>query len=256
VPGRTKYEVWRSTAEDGEYTLVGTTSYTYYKNTGLTPFVTYYYKIRVYRLVSNQKVYGGGFSPVASATPILGDVANVIAASYSSSSVKVSWSAVYGASGYEVWRSDTADGEYTLIKSTTYKYYTNSYLEPNRTYHYKVVAYRTVGSARIYSAVCAPVSAAPYLGPVTNAKAARYSTTKIKLTWSAVSGRTGYEIYRSEAPDGEFVSIGTTTYTYYYSAGLTTGVPYYYKIRAYKTVNGVRYYSEELAGVTAVSATP
>jgi hypothetical protein len=33
-------------------------------------------------------------------------------------------------------------------------------------------------------------------------------------------------------------------------------VPYYYKIRAYKTVNGVRYYSEELKDVAAVFATP
>jgi fibronectin type 3 domain-containing protein len=253
VPGRTKYEVWRA-QEGGEYTLVKTTTSTYWKDTTRTPFVTYCYYIRVYRSVSGQKVYASSASPTVSAVPILADVTGVNAAG-SSTGITVKWSSVSGASGYEVWRSDTADGEYMRIKSTPSKSYTDKDVVPNRTYYYKVQAYRAVNGVRYCSAPTI-VSAAAYLGPVTNAKAVRSSSTKIKLTWSAVSGRTGYEIYRSEAPDGEFVSIGTTTRTSYYSSGLTTGTPYYYKIRAYKAVNGVRYYSEELASVTAVSATP
>lgn len=98
-----------------------------------------------------------------------------------------------------------------------------------------------------------PVFATPYFGSVTNLAAVRYSATKIKLTWTAVSGRTEYEIYRSTAPDGEFALIGSASYTYFYSGSLTTRTTYYYMIRAYRTVNGVRYYS---GYSTVVSAMP
>jgi fibronectin type 3 domain-containing protein len=214
VPGRTKYEVWRADSPGGTPVLVKTTTSTYYKDTTRTPFVTYYYFIKVYRSVSGSKVYAGSASPTVSATPTLGNVANVRAAVSSASSVKVSWSAVTGASGYEVWRCDTTDGAYTLVKSTSGKSYTDKNLIPNKTYYYQVVAYRKVGTVHVCSTPCSPVSAMPYLGPVTNAAAVRSSATAIKLTWSAVSGRTGYEIYRSTSLTG-VCTDGTATGTSY-----------------------------------------
>jgi hypothetical protein len=89
---------------------------------------------------------------------------------------------------------------------------------------------------------------------VTNPKAVRSSSTKIKISWSAVSGRTGYEIWRSTTPDpAGFTLLKSTTSTSYTNSGLTTGVTYYYKIRAYRTVNNTRYYS---AFTSVVSAKP
>ena len=97
-----------------------------------------------------------------------------------------------------------------------------------------------------YSAYASVVSATPYFGSVTNPKAVVSSTTKIKLTWSAVAGRTGYEIYRSTSPDGEFALLKSTTSTSFTDTNLTTGVTYYYRIVAYRTVNGVKYRSNEV----------
>ena len=253
VPGRTKYEVWRSTTPTGGFGLIKSTTSTYYKDTTCTPFVTYYYQIRVYRTVSGQKVYGSSTSPTASATPILGNVTGVGAAMSSPSSNKVSWASVTGASGYEVWRSTTADSGYVLVKSTSSRSYTDSNLIPNTTYYYQVRAYRKVGGSPVPSALSAPVSATPYFRSVLNPKAVRSSATKIKLTWSAVSGRTGYEVYRSTLPDSGFVLIKSTTSTSFTDSGLTTGVTYYYKICAYRTVNGVKYRSTDSV---IVSATP
>ncbi len=118
----------------------------------------------VYRVVGGQKVYSGGPSPVATAMTVLTDVTGVSAAVSSASSVKVSWRPVYGASGYEVWRCDTIDGAYTLVKSTTGRRYTDKNLTPNQTYYYKVVAYRQVGGERVRSAYSEPQSATPVLG--------------------------------------------------------------------------------------------
>ena len=252
VPGRTKYEVWRSTSPDSRFALIKSTTSTSFKDTTLTPFVTYYYQIRVYRTVSGQKVYSASVSPTASATPILNNVTGVKAAMSSPSSNKVSWASVTGASGYEVWRSTSADSGYVLVKSTSGRSYTDNNLIPNTTYYYQVRAYRKVGTSPVPSAFCAPVSATPYFGSVTNPKAVRSSTTKIKLTWSAVSGRTGYEIYRSTSPNSGFVLLKSTTSTSFTDSNLTTGVTYYYKIVAYRTVNGVKCRSTE----SVVSATP
>jgi len=250
VAGRSRYEVWRS-EDDGAYTRIGTTTKTYYYSANLTPFKTYRYYIRVYRTVSRQNIYASEASPIAAVVPVLKDVANVKVAISKVTSIKLTWSSVSGASGYEVLRWDEARGEYVLLGATTRTYYYNSKLIPNQAYNYQVRAYCKVGIARVYSAPCNPVTAMPVFGSVTNPKAVRYNSTKIKLTWSAVSGRSGYEIYRATSIDGNYELIGSTTRTYYYNSRLTTGTPYYYKIRAYVIVNGIRQYSDYSAVVTA-----
>ena len=46
VSGATKYEIWRATSKDGEYTKAYTTTKTSYTNTGAVSGTTYYYKVR------------------------------------------------------------------------------------------------------------------------------------------------------------------------------------------------------------------
>ena len=252
VAGRTKYEVWRSTSPTGGFVRIKSTSSTSYKDTSCTPFVMYYYQIRVYRTVSSKPVYSASASATVSAKPILGNVTGVKAAVSSPSSVKLSWSSVSGCSGYEIRRSTVAGSSYTVVKTVTGKSYTDSNLTPNITYYYQVVAYRKAGSGKVYSTPCAPVSAKPVFGSVTNPKAVRSSAGKIKLTWSAVSRRKGYVIYRSTNPDSGFVKIKLTTSTSFTDSGLTVGVTYYYKIQAYLKVGSSDYYSGSSAVVSAV----
>jgi len=77
----------------------------------------------------------------------------------------------------------------------------------------------------------------------TNLKAVKATTTSIKLTWTAVSGATGYYIYRSNSSSGPYTKIkaltGSNTFT---NTGLITkGMTYYYKVQAYKTVGANLY---------------
>ncbi|MFT3950988.1 MAG: leucine-rich repeat protein [Oscillospiraceae bacterium] len=67
---------------------------------------------------------------------------------------------------------------------------------------------------------------------------------KATVKWTKVSGATGYELYRSTSSAGTYTKIKTTTTTSYTNTGLTKGKTYYYKIRTYQTVGGVKYYSE------------
>ncbi len=80
-----------------------------------------------------------------------------------------------------------------------------------------------------------PVPAKP--GSVSVAK---YSRTKVKLSWNKVAGASGYRIYRSKSKTSGFSNIKTITSgsKLTHIKKTTRNVKYYYKIRAYKTVNG------------------
>jgi len=98
---------------------------------------------------------------VASAKPVPAVPGSFAVARYSSTSIKASWVAVSGASGYEVFRSTSLSGTYTLIKTTTAISYINTRLTTGRTYYFKVRAYRLVGATKIYGAFTAVKSAIP-----------------------------------------------------------------------------------------------
>lgn len=69
---------------------------------------------------------------------------------------------------------------------------------------------------------------------------------KARITWKKVRNVNGYEIYRSTKKSGKYKKIktikkgSTTSYT---NSKLKNRRQYYYKIRAYKVVNGQKYYS-------------
>ncbi|MCD7840157.1 MAG: fibronectin type III domain-containing protein [Erysipelotrichaceae bacterium] len=85
-------------------------------------------------------------------------------------------------------------------------------------------------------------------------------SSELKLSWDKINGATGYEIYRSTSENGTYTKIATTTSTSYSDKSLTSGKTYYYKVRAYKTVNNTKAYSDYSTIVskkvlTAMSAT-
>ncbi len=257
VSGRSGYEIWRSASPNSGFALIKSTKSTSYKNTKLTPSVTgkpvtYYYKVRAYRTVSGKRVYSA-FTAVTSASPAFADVASAAAAATSPTTVKVSWGKVSGRSGYEIWRSTSPDNGFALIKSTKSTYYKNTKRTPFTTYYYKVRAYVKVGSKKVYSAFTTAASARPTFANVSGVSAVRSSATKIKISWSKVSGCSGYEVWRSTASDGAYTLVKSTTSRSYTNTKLITGTAYYYKVRAYVKVNGVRIYS---AYSGPVSATP
>ncbi|MBT2733646.1 fibronectin type III domain-containing protein [Bacillus sp. ISL-7] len=251
VSGASGYEVSRATSSTGTYSVVGnTTTATSLTNTGLSTNKVYYYKIRAYRMVGTTKVYGG-YTTVVSAKPIPSVPTNFKAASASYSSIKTSWTAVSGASGYEVYRATSSTGTYSLVgKTTTATSFTNTGLSTNKLYYYKIKAYRMVGTTKVYSGYTTVVSAKPIPAVPTNFKAARYSSTSIKTTWSAVTGASGYEVFRATSSTGTYSLVKNTTSLYFTNTGLTTGRTYYYKARSYKLVGTVKVYS----GWTAVSS--
>ena len=78
-------------------------------------------------------------------------------------------------------------------------------------------------------------------------KVASYSYNKIKLTWEPLSGVDGYQIYRATSKIGTYTKVTTITdptRSTYINGSRTCGKTYYYKIRAYKKMNGKTVYSK------------
>ncbi|MFT3952468.1 MAG: hypothetical protein QM689_11100 [Oscillospiraceae bacterium] len=69
-------------------------------------------------------------------------------------------------------------------------------------------------------------------------------TKKATVKFTKVSGASGYEIYRTAAKGGKYTKVKTTTSTSFTNTSLTKGKTYYYKVRTYQTVSGVKYYSK------------
>lgn len=70
---------------------------------------------------------------------------------------------------------------------------------------------------------------------------------KASLTWKKVSEADGYQIMRSTKKSSGFKTVKTVTSKNtikYTDSGLSKGKTYYYKIRAYKKLNGVKYYGK------------
>lgn len=242
------YQVYRATSKNGTYSLrktVESGSTLSYTNTKLTTGKTYYYKVRAYKIVDGKKVYSE-FSKVVSAKPIPATPI-VTATSKSYNSNRVKWSKVTGASGYQVYRATSKNGTYSLRKTVTsgsMLNYTNTGLTTGKTYYYKVRAYRTVNGKRVYGQFSEIVSAKPI--PATPVVTLTSKSKKVTVKWSKVTGASGYQVYRATSENGTYslkktVTSGSTlSYT---NTGLTTGKSYYYKVRAYKIVNGKKIYS-------------
>ena len=167
--------------------------------------------------------------------------------SNSYNSNKLSWNKVTGSSGYEVLRATSKTGTYKSVKTITSGStvsYTDKSLATGTTYYYKVRAYRTVDKKKVYSSYSSVVSAKPVLK--TPSVKLTSGSKKATIKWEKISGARGYEVYRATSKSGKYSKIKTITKNStvsYVNSSLTKNKTYYYKVRAYRTVNGKKIYS-------------
>lgn len=164
-------------------------------------------------------------------------------------SVKLTWQKAGRADGYVIYRAAGKNGTYKAIK-TIKKSATLSYkdtgLTTGKTYYYKVRAYRTVNSKKVYGKYSAVKKgkakpSKPKLSSITSV-----SSSKVKVRWKKVSKADGYVVYRSTSKKGTYKAVKTVksnSKLQIADKGLKKGTTYYYKVRAYKVVNGKKVYS-------------
>lgn len=77
------------------------------------------------------------------------------------------------------------------------------------------------------------------------------NSKNIQITWNAVSGATGYEVYRSENQSFSSAPVYYSAINKYCDTTVEEGKTYYYKVAAYKNYTGDTTYSKDSAVVSA-----
>ena len=229
VAGAANYQVLRNGTD---VALPLTNSFV---DSGLTNGVTYTYTLKAVS-GSHSSLVSAAVSavPMASSANTLATPTNVVAVA-GDASVGLSWSAVAGATSYEVRRGGL------LISTVSQTTYADSGLTNGVTYTYTVTAKNAAATSAASSVVAAtPMVAAP-ASPT--GLAATAGDARVSLAWNAVATATSYSVLRNG------VAIGTTASTTFIDLTAINGTTYSYAVIA---INA----GGSSAASLAVSATP
>lgn len=164
--------------------------------------------------------------------------------SQSSSAIKLKWNKVTGATGYGVYKYNESTKKWELVKTTTETSYAVKNLKAATTYKFKIKAYKTVGSTKIWGQATSSFSATTEPAKPTNIKVTAASSSAIKLSWSKVSGATGYRVYKYNTSTKKWEAIKTTTSASYKVENLKAGTKYKFRIKAYMKIGDKAYWSD------------
>ena len=145
--------------------------------------------------------------------------------------IAISWDSVAGADKYYIYRyTSNSSGSAMSLGSTTSTSYNDTSATPGVTYYYWVKAYQNSGS--IYSGYSSCDTGYRKLSVPTGFSSSA-TTSGATISWSAVSGATGYVIYRSTSSSGSSLTqVGTSTKTTYTDSTGSAGRDYYYWVAA------------------------
>lgn len=158
-------------------------------------------------------------------------------------SIKATWKAAPGASGYYVKYKKSTSSAYSGYKDAGSRlYYEKTGLSAGAKYYFRVYPYVQVGGEKyiMNATECYRTSSGAYtLKKTSISKASKASSKYVKLSWKNINGESGYQIARSKYKSKSFTVMKTVSAKYSSAKIKTTKEKtYYYKVRAYRTVNG------------------
>ena len=229
--------------------------YIYYRNVQLDVGKTYYYKVRSFGLQTGtefsteddtNRIYSA-FSEVKymPSAVVLGDIYSA-----ATDKVRLNWTEVKGAHGYQIWRLDEKDGEYKIVKTLGDKdnvltdnqgattAYSNVGLEAGKTYLYKIRAFMIPGNGtKVFGAYSDEFTVA-VMPESTKISVNSSRAGRADVSWDAVSGAAGYQIWM-QGSGGEYnlvKSIEDGNTDSYVKYDLKSGSTYKFRVRAYTQV--------------------
>jgi fibronectin type 3 domain-containing protein len=192
------------------------------------------------------------FNTSFNVTVIPARITNISVSSHSTSSHTLTWDAAAGNVRYEVYMLDDYSGLYNLFNTTYTNNITLNYL-PGTVHSYKVCTVENLFGIDYRGELSDPFSAATDPEPVTSLAVTQTAPTSVSLTWTPVSGATGYLIYRTLDSKYNYVLCGETNVASYTDPKLSSGQGYQYKVAAY-TLNHT--FQGGVSNIVDTSTTP
>ena len=232
-----------------------------YADTAIACGTTYSYQVRAFKNTNGTTSYGA-FSGEASAVTSLPGTSMQGASSQEYQTMTITWNQGVGATGYELYRSNTSGTGYNYLADITdgnTTSYRDTAVTVGETWFYKVKPYRVENGQKVYGPETGEVSGLVTLGSVSGVNAWASAYNRIELTWNKLSFATGYEIYYSTSPDGGYQllkRVGKGSSRFKWSKALC-GTTYYFQVRPIQKVKKVTNYgsfSNTVSAMTTIGA--
>ncbi len=176
------------------------------------------------------------------------EAASGIKATQTTNSISLSWNKLSQATGYRVYQYSPSKKKYVKVASVKSNTFEKTGLKSGTTYKFKVRAYKKLSDGTVIWAedssvfTTATKCAAPQFTLIKSYK----DSPKVKLQWNTVTGATGYQAYYSTSKNGEYKKItlkekDDNSVIKQFSSS-ASGKRIYFKVRAYKKVDGKTIY--------------
>ncbi len=228
VSSADQYDIYRYNINTDNYKKIGCTMENTYTDTGLTGGTEYSYCIKtIGKSGDSSKSFSNDVSALAAI-----DAPKNLSAGVTGKSVKLNWSKVNYAKAYDIYRSTSSGGAYSLVysgstSSTPETSYTDTVPKSGLIYYYKVVACGEDGNSDYSAAVSANVKISVTLNKLTKGK--RY----VKAYYSIDGTAAGVKISYRQKGSSKWKSLTTTNKSSKKIKHLRKGKKYYVKVQAY-----------------------
>jgi len=262
VSDATSYDVYFEIGSSSTKNFADNTTGTLYTHTGLTASTTYYYYIKAKNSAgeSGYSSYSSASSATTSSSGGGGGGApstptGVTATAQSSTSIRISWNAVPGATSYKIYSPNNpgVNSGFLLLDTVTTTSYTDTYPMAGETWYYRVSAVNSSGQESAQSSsvsATTPGGGGTKPSAPTGVSAAAQSSSSIRLVWTAVTGATSYKIYRMSGPTSTKYLDGTSTTTSFTSTGWPSSTSAYFQVTAVNSAGVESDYSSPVYATT------
>ena len=231
-----QYLVERLNTTTGEWIAVGTTTETTYTVEGLKTGKEYTYRVKT--LKADEVVEP---SEEVNVTTMLSGEVELTLTNNGTNKFDLAWSGVEGATRYIIYRkTETSEWKKVLTLGKDARSYTsNAMVDGTYTYQVKAARYDSVdrvmtnGSNEVVG-----IAVADGLVLTSN----KESDTQVAITWNKLATMKYYDVYRATSVNGKYTLLKRTTATTTTNT-VKAGKTYYYKVRAYNVVDGVKVYT-------------
>jgi len=211
--GATGYKIYRSSSSYNTYSSVGDVTTTSFTDTGLSANTTYYYKVSAYisgvESALSSSVSAKTDKPIPTTPPVTPTNLGI----YYDNGTTISWDQIPGATGYYVYRSTSASGNYDRIATVSgdsYSSYSDKSILPYPAidfYYYKVSTYNSLGESPLSAYLTWRLLSEPE-----NLRASLVLSGGDKIlnvAWSPVLGANSYML--AYISGGHLLQVGTTS---------------------------------------------